>query len=86
MSTVTLPEILHFVSDLPPDDQQALYDDPGELRPHPKKPVVQVAGTLGTAIPEEAGDLIAEELATLRRERNANLDAEWDRLPSAAVP
>ena len=78
MSTVTLPDILHLVADLPPDDQQALYDYLGELLPHPEKPVVQVAGTLGTAIPEEAGDLIAEELAALRRERNAHLDAEWE--------
>lgn len=78
MPTVTLPEILHLVADLPPDDQQALYDYLGELLPHPEKPVVQVAGTLGSAIPEEeAGDLIASELSALRRERNAHLDAEW---------
>lgn len=67
MSTATLPEILHLVSDLPPDDRQALYDYPGELLPHAEKPVVQVAGTLGTAIPGDAGDLTAKERAALRR-------------------
>jgi hypothetical protein len=79
MPTLTLPDTLHLVIALPPDDQQVLYEYLGELLPHPEKPLVQVAGTLGSAIPTEAGDLIAEDLAALRRERNAHLDTEWDK-------
>jgi hypothetical protein len=78
MSTVTLPQVINIVAELPPDDQQALYDYLSDILPLQGKPIVQVAGTFGSPIPPEAGDLIAEELALLRRERNQHFDEEWE--------
>jgi hypothetical protein len=78
MATATLPDAIQVISELSIDDQKALYDYLHDtLTTNGGGNIIQIGGTLGVPIPEEAGDPIADALAELRRERAAHFDEEW---------
>lgn len=72
-----LNEVLRLVADLPPDEQQALYEYLADTLPLLDRHPIQLAGTLGSPLDISEGDPIAEALEEVRRDRNSHFEAEW---------